>query len=146
MSGEEPGRDMGSGLDRGEDVGAVLRQERARAQWTVVCFGCAGSPLLAWVRSLQQAGPVLCSAQAPRCGGFSPCRAQGRGLEDSVVVTHRLSCSQARGIFPDQGLNRIPCTGWWILTHRATKEVPGINSVCFDCLNEAICTQSVCPL
>ena len=27
-----------------------------------------------------------------------------------------------------------------------TEEVPGINSVCFDCLNEAICTQSVCPL
>ena len=30
---------------------------------------------------------------------------------DSVVVVHRLSCSAACGIFPDQGLN--PCPGHW---------------------------------
>ena len=39
----------------------------------------------------------------------SHCRAQALGHEDSVVAAHRLSCSEACGIFPDQG--QVPCIG-----------------------------------
>ena len=61
-----------------------------------------------------------CGAWASHCCGFSCCRAQAlgvrasvvvaRGLQSagSVVVVHRLSCSAACGIFPDQGLNLCP--------------------------------------
>ena len=42
----------------------------------------------------------------------------------SVVVGPGLSCSVARGIFPDQGSNLCPCIGRWIPVHRATKESP----------------------
>ena len=48
----------------------------------------------------------------------------GSRAQASVVVTHGLSCSTACGIFPDQGWNRCPCTGRWILNHCATREVP----------------------
>lgn len=51
MSGEEPGRDVGSGLDRDEDVGAVLRRECARAQ------GNSGVFWLRWV-SIAGAGAL----------------------------------------------------------------------------------------
>ena len=48
-----------------------------------------------------------------RYTGFSPwgplVTEQGiSGLQASVVGTHGLSCSEARGIFPDQGSNRFP--------------------------------------
>ena len=64
-----------------------------------------------------------CGARASHCGGFScrgawlqgeqallvaACRLQGVG---SVVVAHGLSCSEACGIFMDQGLN--PCLLHW---------------------------------
>ena len=62
------------------------------------------------------AGRALPLQRAGFSCGFCPCRAPGRGLEASVVVTHRLSCCQ--------GPSRIPRTGWWVLTHRTTKEVP----------------------
>ena len=39
-------------------------------------------------------------------------------------MVHGLSCSMACGIFPDQGLNRVPCISRRILNHCATKEVP----------------------
>ena len=39
------------------------------------------------------------------------CGAQALGARASVVVAHRLSCSVACGIFPDQGLN--PCPLHW---------------------------------
>ena len=55
-------------------------------------------------------------APAPRCGGFSCFGVQARALRlrevwhtASVILAHRLSCSTARGIFPDQGSN--PRTG-----------------------------------
>ena len=38
----------------------------------------------------------------------SRCRAQALGHPDSAVVAHRLSCSKACGIFPDQGSNPSP--------------------------------------
>ena len=56
-------------------------------------------------------------ATGPRCLGFSSCStgsvvmARGPQGTGSVVVTYRLSCSSACGIFLDQGLN--PCTQHW---------------------------------
>ena len=43
----------------------------------------------------------------------------------SVVVAHRLSCSVAFGIFPDQGSNRVPCIGRWILNPCTNREALG---------------------
>ena len=45
------------------------------------------------------------------CGGFSCCGARALGARASVFAAHRLSCSAACGIFPDQGLN--PCPLHW---------------------------------
>ena len=39
------------------------------------------------------------------------------------AVVHGLSCSEARGIFLDQGLNPVPCVGRWILNHWTTRKV-----------------------
>ena len=76
-------------------------------------------------------------AQASHRGGFSCCGAQALGhaglssggtwaqylqLPGSVVVAHRLSCSAACGIAPDQGLNPVSCIGRWIFYHGATRE------------------------
>ena len=71
-----------------------------------------------------------CCARASHCSDFSRCRAQALGAElqyfrhmgsvvaaprlwsaDSVVVGHRLSCSEACEIFPDQESN--PCLLHW---------------------------------
>ena len=41
----------------------------------------------------------------------------GPGSRASVVVAQRLICSLACGIFLDQGLNHVPCTGRLILNH-----------------------------
>ena len=70
---------------------------------------------------------LCCGVQACHCGGFFCCGAWdlgawasvvmvrglsscARGLQSagSVVVTHRLSCSVACGIYPDQGSNPCP--------------------------------------
>ena len=88
-------------------------------------IGCIGSSLLcAGFLQLQRAGVTLrYSARASHCGGFSCCGARAlgawasvvvaRGLQSagSVIVAHRLSCSMACGIFPDQGSN--PCPLHW---------------------------------
>ena len=48
-----------------------------------------------------------CNGQASHCSG--PFVAEHRFWRaDSVVVVHRLSCSETRGIFLDQGLNPSP--------------------------------------
>ena len=88
-------------------------------------FGWVGSLLLCTgPLQLQQVGATLhCGAWASHHGGLSHCGARApdvqasvvvaRGLQSagSVVVAHRLSCSAACGIFPDQGLN--PCPLYW---------------------------------
>ena len=92
-------------------------------------YCCVGSSLLcAGFLSLWRAGATLrCGSQASHCGDFSCCRAWALGhtgfsscgtwasvvwlagsSAGSVVVAHRLSCSAACGIFPDQGLNPWP--------------------------------------
>ena len=55
-------------------------------------------------------------------------RLQASGLQylqymGSVVVVLGLSCSKACGIFPDQRLNRVPCTGGQIVIHCTTRKV-----------------------
>ena len=50
-------------------------------------------------------GLLSSCAQASHRGGFSCCGAQALRHMDTVVVAHRLSCSSAWGIFPDQGSN-----------------------------------------
>ena len=65
-----------------------------------------------------------CGTQDSHCSGFSCCRSTGSrgnglsicssqavGRRGSVAVVHRLSCSTACGIFPDQGSN--PCFLNW---------------------------------
>ena len=98
-----------------------------------IYFGCVRSLLLrTGFLQLWQVGATLhCGARASHCGGFSCCGARAlgaRGLQQlqhvglvvvacgfqsasSVVVVHRLSCSAACGIFPDQGTN--PCPLHW---------------------------------
>ena len=58
---------------------------------------------------LRQAGRLLfsCSAQASLCGDFSR-RAWALGAQAPVSVVLRLCCSEACGIFLDQGSNRCP--------------------------------------
>ena len=58
-----------------------------------------------------------CSFRASHCGSYSRCRARALGYmgslavapalwsTGSIAVVHRFSCSEACGIFPDQGLN-----------------------------------------
>ena len=81
---------------------------------------------------MQQAGVTLhCSAQRETIAVVSVSaehRLQASGLQylqymGSVVVVHGLSCSKAGGIFPDLGLNRVPCTGGQIVTHCTTRKV-----------------------
>ena len=66
---------------------------------------------------------LCCGASASHYGGFSGWGAQAFGFTGSGVAASRLRCSAACGIFPDQGLNLVPCTGWRILIHWTTKEV-----------------------
>ena len=52
-----------------------------------------------------------CGARSSPGGGISCCGARAPGARASVVVAHRLSCSGACGIFPEQGPN--PCPLRW---------------------------------
>ena len=93
-------------------------------------YGCARSSLLCGLFSScsEQGQLCSCNAWASYCIGFSCCGAQGMfrlqqlghlgsvvvapGLSTgSVIVAHKLSCSAACGIFPDQGSN--PCLLHW---------------------------------
>ena len=56
--------------------------------------------------------------------GFQVLRLQQLQRMSSAVATHRLSCSMACGIFPDQALNQCPLRCKWILNHWTTKEAP----------------------
>ena len=62
-----------------------------------------------------------------RCAAFSltwlSCGAQALGTRASVVGVHGLSCTEACGIFLDQGLNLCPLTGRWTLIHCAIRDV-----------------------
>ena len=49
--------------------------------------------------------------QASHCNGFSCCGAQALGAQALSVKRHEFSCSEACGIFPEQGSN--PCPLHW---------------------------------
>ena len=73
----------------------------------LLIFGFAGfSLLLGRFFSFGEQGLLCsCEAQASCCGGVSCCRvsvAPGLWSTGSVAVVHRLSRSEAYGIFPDQ--------------------------------------------
>ena len=93
----------------------------------IFIFGCAGSSLLRWLFFSCEWGLLGCHMQDSHHSGFSCCRTQA--LEHtafsscsiwapqlqhlssravSIVVAHRLSCSTACGIFPDQESNSCP--------------------------------------
>ena len=76
-------------------------------------FACTRSSLLSGLFYSWGKQRLLssCGAQASHCGGFSCCRAWALGCMGSVVVVHRLNCSAACGIFPDQGSNL--CLLYW---------------------------------
>ena len=90
-----------------------------------IYFGCAGSSL--FFSSCSERGlPSSCGAQDSHCGGFPLCRTQALGhgalvavapgpwSTGLVAVAHRLSCSAACGIFPDQGGACVSCISRWI--------------------------------
>ena len=86
---------------------------------------CAGSSLLCGLFSSGGERRLFssCGSRASHCSGSSRCRAWALGCTASVAaapglqrtgsifVAHRLSCSAACGIFPDQELN--PCLLHW---------------------------------
>ena len=55
-------------------------------------------------------GTPRCGPRAFHCTGFPGCGAEALGTQ-AQQLSHELSCSAARGIFPDQGLN--PCSLHW---------------------------------
>ena len=58
---------------------------------------------------------VASHAGAPACSGLGS-RSLGLHSSGSAVVAHRLSCSTACGIFPDQGSNPSPLP-WQVDSH-----------------------------
>ena len=77
-------------------------------------YGCTGSSLLHMGFLYLPVGATLCRhvrTTHSHCGAFSCCGAWVPEHAGSVVVMHKLSCSEARGISPDQGLN--PCLLYW---------------------------------
>ena len=72
----------------------------------------SGGYSLVVVLGLLTGGFLCCTAWALGRAGFSSCSTRAQWLRfpgpqstGSIVVTHGLSCSEACGIFPDQGLN-----------------------------------------
>ena len=53
-------------------------------------------------------GPLFIAVRGPLTVAASLVRSTGSRRAGSVVVAHGPSCSEARGIFPDQGSNPCP--------------------------------------
>ena len=75
------------------------------------CFALAFSSSLEW------------GTGASLCSGFSACAACTLGSWALVSSVGGLSCSQAHGIFLDQGWTCVPCTVRQILNPWTTREV-----------------------
>ena len=74
--------------------------------------GCVASSLLCGLLQLRSPGflmqwLLLVQSAGSGAAGASSCGSQAL-IAGSVVVAHGLSCSVARGIFPEQGLNQCP--------------------------------------
>ena len=94
-------------------------------------YGCTGSSLLHMGFLYLPVVATLCRhvrTTHSHCGAFSCCGAWVPEHAGSVVVMHKLSCSEARGISPDQGLN--PCLLYWRagepLDHQGSPHTTGI--------------------
>ena len=74
-------------------------------------FGCAGSLLLCGHFSLVAASGGCCLVAVHELLVEVASLVAELSCTCSVVTAHRLSCSMACGIFPDQGL--IPCLLYW---------------------------------
>ena len=88
-------------------------------------FGCAWpSPLL----GLVSVPGRLITVAALRSTGLgtwaSVAGPPGRQSTDPVVVVHRLCCSVAGRILPNQYQTHVSCLDRWILYHRASTETP----------------------
>ena len=117
---------------------------------------CKCFTLVAGERGLVTLG---CSSGASHCGGFSCWQSmgsRGRGFQksqhmgsvvavpglystDSVVVAPGLSCSEACGIFPDQGWN--PCLLQWEVDSLPLSHQWSLTA-CSSCLIWCNCTQT----
>jgi len=94
-----------------------LQREAFKKYKYVLMFGCTMSLSLP-LGFLSCGGRGLLSGRTARASIATPSLAVGAGsrvcwLQEfqhtgSVVAVHGLSCSTARGIFPDQGSNRCP--------------------------------------
>ena len=90
------------------------------SKWMLLFLRGTGGSGCGWVRWAYCGGLSL---QSTGCGaGFSSCGSWAIQSEGSVVVAHRLRCSEACGIFLDQGLN--PCPLQWFLYIAPGKIVP----------------------
>ena len=87
----------------------------------VLCLALHGLSLVMASRA-----PLHCGAQASHLSGFSRCRAQAVG--HAVVGVHRLSRSEACGLFPDWDHALVLCVGRQILIYCATGEVPAAQN------------------
>ena len=91
---------------------SARRPEYSHLSLFEIFYMCLFLAVLCWLLctgflQLGYAGATVhCGAWTPHCGGFSLSSLQALS-KDSAVVAHRLRCSIACGIFPDQG--RSPC-------------------------------------
>ena len=74
---------------------------------------------------------------ASHCDGLSRYGEQALGKWVSVVVVHKLSCSEAYGIFLDQNWTHVPCNGRQLLIQWATREILDIL-LKHKCLNPTL--------
>ena len=68
--------------------------------------------------SCGERGLLLLWSMCSRRAVFSSC-----SMQASLVVALGLNCSEACGIFPDEGRIHVPCISRRILNHCATREV-----------------------
>ena len=104
---------------RGNSLGPV--------SFHVFICGCAIAVLLRELSVAVVSGDW--SAPATHCAGFSrgaqASERRPQWPQRSGVVAWRLSCSEARGILPDQGSNCVSCIGRRKLNHWTTRKVQG---------------------
>ena len=63
-----------------------------------------------------------CGAKASHCGGYFAAEHRLEGA-DLVAVVHGLVALRSVESARTRGRTPVLCTGWWILIHRATREV-----------------------
>ena len=72
-----------------------------------------------WLQGVWASGVAACGLNS--CGSWA--LEHQLNSRCSIVVSLRLSCSEACGIFPERGWTCVPCVGMQILSHWTTREV-----------------------